>query len=192
MLILVTVITIIVLGIAWYVAYKYDYKKLDRGWYNSDELKPRNCWHNEIQTSIAIVLSVIFGIIFVIHICFACMDWIPKIAEGNVIEHKIEMYEKENTKIESDIEKIVEQYYKHEKITFDMSEINSATTLVQMYPELKSDKLVLKQIEIYKENNDEIKKLKIDQIDCQKAKWWLYFGSIDLEDDKGDINNGTE
>ena len=180
MLILITVITIVVLSIAWYVAYKSDYKKVEISWKN-DKPEPRNDWHHEIQTKIAIVLSIILGIMFVLHLMVACMVWVPNMVECKTIEYKIEMYEQENTEIESDIEKIVEQYYKHENATFDMSEINSATTLVQMYPELKSDKLAMKQIDIYKENNDAIKSLKINQINCQKAKWWLYFGSMKVK-----------
>ena len=111
----------------------------------------------------------------------ACISWVPNMVECKTIEYKIEMYEQENAEIESDIAKIVEQYCKHENATFDASEINSATTLVQMYPELKSDKLAMKQIDIYKENNDAIKSLKISQINCQKAKWWLYFGDVKVK-----------
>ena len=184
MLILITVITIVVLSIAWYIAYKYDYKKSEVTW-RSDEPKPRNRWERSVQTVVAMVLTFAFGALFVTHIFCACLDWIPKIAESKVIEHKIEMYEEENAEIENDIEKIVAQYYEHEKTTFDMSEINSATTLVQMYPELKSDDLVIKQMDIYKANNDAIKQLKISKIDCQKAKWWLYFGSIEAEEKGG-------
>lgn len=184
MLILITVITIVVLSIAWYIAYKYDYKKLESTWESEKDFAPRNDWDIEIQTKIAIVLSIILGIMFVLHLMVACIVWVPNMVECKTIEYKIEMYEQENTEIESDIEKIVEQYYKHENATFDMSEINSATTLVQMYPELKSDKLAMKQIDIYKENNDAIKSLKISQINCQKAKWWLYFGSVEVEEEK--------
>lgn len=46
----------------------------------------------------------------------------------------------------------------------------------QMYPELKSDELVSNQIDIYNSNNKKIKKLKLQKIENQKAKFYLYFG----------------
>ena len=45
-----------------------------------------------------------------------------------------------------------------------------------MYPELKSDNLVTKQIELYVENNKQIKKLKSEKLDYNLMAWWLYFG----------------
>lgn len=101
---------------------------------------------------------------------------IDSCAESKYIDDKIAMYEAENKVIEKDVEAIVMQYQDHEKEVFDMSEIESPTTLVQMYPELKSDKLVTKQIEIFNNNNKKIKQLKLKKIDCEKAKYLLYFG----------------
>lgn len=49
-------------------------------------------------------------------------------------------------------------------------------TLITLYPELKSDKLVQKQINIYVDNNKKIKILKEKQINGKVLKWWLYFG----------------
>ena len=195
MVITVILITIVVLSIAWYIAYKYDYKKLvadksnnrysyQNSWESNsdDELKPRDSWKGDtMQYTIAFILSFVLGLASALFMLCACVDWIPQIVEGKAVEYKIEMYEEENTEIENDIEKIVAQYYEHEKVVFDMSEINSATTLIQMYPELKSDELVIKQMDIYKANNDAIKSLKIDQINCQKAKWWLYFGDVEVK-----------
>ena len=57
-----------------------------------------------------------------------------------------------------------------------MSEISSSVTLVQMYPELKSNDMVLKQIKIFNENNKTIKILKSKKIDYEKARFMLYFG----------------
>ena len=48
--------------------------------------------------------------------------------------------------------------------------------LTQLYPELKSNEMVNKQIDIYQENNNKIKDLKEERINNEIAKWWLYFG----------------
>ena len=57
-----------------------------------------------------------------------------------------------------------------------MTAPESSITLVSLYPELKSDELVKKQIAVYQENNKKIINLKEKQIDANVAKWWLYFG----------------
>lgn len=86
------------------------------------------------------------------------------------------MYQEENEKIEKDINYIVSEYMEHESRTFDMSRVKSSTVLIQMYPELKSNELASKQIDIYNKNNKKIKKLKLEKIKNQKAKFYLYFG----------------
>ena len=96
--------------------------------------------------------------------------------DSRYIDQKIQAYEEENAAIEKDIDYIVAQYMEHENKTFDMSKVESSTVLVQMYPELKSDELVSNQIDIYNSNNKKIKKLKLQKIKNQKAKFYLYFG----------------
>lgn len=107
----------------------------------------------------------------IVAVCF-----VGPCVESKYIDDKIAMYKAENNAIEKDIETIVIQYQNHEKEVFDMSEIESPTTLVQMYPELKSDKLVAEQIKIFNDNNAKIKALKLKKINCEKAKFILYFG----------------
>ena len=94
-----------------------------------------------------------------------------------VIDTKIAMYQEENAIIESQIAECVEQYQKYETEIFTEVAPESAVTLVALYPELKSDTLVSKQIDIYLENNQTIKGLKSDKINGDIWRWWLYFGS---------------
>lgn len=94
----------------------------------------------------------------------------------SVIDQKIEMYEKENTKIEQQIETSVIAYQKHEKEVFSNVKTGSYIQLVSLYPELKSDTLVKEQIKTYQSNNKQIKILKQQAIDGNVLRWWLYFG----------------
>ena len=96
--------------------------------------------------------------------------------EGRYIDDKIAVYQEENKGIENDIAVMVKQYQEHETKVFDMSEIDSPTTLVQMYPELKSNELVAKQMDVFTANTEKIKELKTKKINCEKAKFKLYFG----------------
>ena len=101
---------------------------------------------------------------------------INSVVNSRYIDDRIAVYQEENTNIEKDIVAIVKQYQEHEAEVFNMSEISSSVTLVQMYPELKSNNMVLKQIKIFNENNKTIKILKSKKIDYEKARFMLYFG----------------
>lgn len=117
-----------------------------------------------------------FTIIFIALAVLFCLLGIPGTIDSRYTDQKIQMYQEENEKIEEDVGVIITQYMKHENETFNMSKIKSSTVLIQMYPELKSNELVSKQIDIYNENNKKIKKLKLEKIKNQKAKFYLYFG----------------
>lgn len=93
-----------------------------------------------------------------------------------VIDEKIAMYEEENAKIENQIAVTVQQYQEYEKEVFTEVSPDSAITLVSVYPELKADKLVQSQIEVYVSNNEKIKALKEQKIGGAVVRWWLYFG----------------
>lgn len=99
---------------------------------------------------------------------------------SKVLDQKIQLYEEENAKIEQDIKIAVESYMKYENdtITNILSEAGSDSyiNVLTAFPELKADELIKKQIEIYTNNNNEIKLLKQEKIDVQTYKWLLYFG----------------
>ena len=65
---------------------------------------------------------------------------------------------------------------KFETDTYGELKNESSITLVSLYPDLKSDELVKKQIDVYESNNKEIREMKEKKIDLKVLKWWLYFG----------------
>ena len=93
-----------------------------------------------------------------------------------VVDDKIAVYQEENAIIETEISTIVKNYKDYEQGVFDDLKIENPTVLVSLYPELKSDTLVGKQIEIYATNNQKIKELKEQRLDYKPIAWWLYFG----------------
>lgn len=99
-----------------------------------------------------------------------------QVSNLKVIDQRIEMYQEENAKIEQQISESVKQYQEYESEIFTEVAPESAITLVALYPELKSDTLVQKQIEVYLENNEKIKDLKEDKITGSVKRWWLFFG----------------
>lgn len=109
-----------------------------------------------------------------------------KLTSLSIMDKKIEMYEQENNNIQSSISEIVENYKDYEIKTQEKSLENmkpqnlDVMLVTQIYPDLKSNELVVKQIEVYSANNDKIKQLKEEKLDNQIAKWWLYFGKADV------------
>lgn len=79
---------------------------------------------------IGICLMIVFGIAALI---FAGIG-IHGIVDNRYIDQKIQAYEEENERIEKDVDFVVAKYMEHENQTFDMSEVESSTVLVQMYP----------------------------------------------------------
>ena len=93
------------------------------------------------------------------------------------VDAKIDMYQAENAQIENQITECIKEYQKYETEIFTEVAPDSAITLVSLYPELKADELVKKQIEIYVANSQKIKELKEEKIMGNVYRWWTYFGS---------------
>ena len=95
---------------------------------------------------------------------------------GRTLDDKIAMYEQENAEIEQSVDVFVKDYYRHESDTYSSLTPENAVLFASAYPELQSNELATKQLEIYVDNNNKIKELKNDQINLSKNRFWLYFG----------------
>lgn len=122
------------------------------------------------------MLTGICGCLVVITVVVLTVCFADDVISDKYIDEKISMYQEENTKIEEQIDALVQNYMKYESDTFSEFKSEDSMTLVSLYPELKSDELVQNQISVYTENNKKIKELKEKKIDVAKSKWWLYFG----------------
>lgn len=118
----------------------------------------------------------IIGVIVIISSIIVFVSLLKCVLDRVGIDKKIAMYETENTKIEQQIVDVVKQYQEYESGIFTEVAPEGAITLVPLYPELKSDTLVQSQIEVYIENNKEIKELKNMTVNASFYHWWLYFG----------------
>jgi preprotein translocase subunit SecF len=114
-----------------------------------------------IFATIAIIVLIILGV---------------QVSNDAVIDQKIEMYQSENQKIETQIAEIVEQYKIYESETFENFKPENSVLFASIYPELKSNELVSNQILVYTRNNEKIKELKEQKITASVFRWWLYFG----------------
>lgn len=120
----------------------------------------------------AAVISGVCAVGFLIWI----FELIYEVGTEYTIDYKIAMYEEENASIEESIDVTVKNYMDFEARTYGELKDKDAINLVSLFPELKSDTLVQKQIEVYIANKDKIIQLKEKKIDLSKSKWKLYFG----------------
>jgi hypothetical protein len=127
------------------------------------------------KDTIGMSIQIIGGIIIMVSTIASIILFISVIDRVG-IDKKIAIYEEENTKIEQQIADVVTQYQEYEAGIFTEVAPESAMTLVALYPELKSDTLVQSQIEVYADNNKQIKELKCKAINTSVIRWWLYFG----------------
>lgn len=129
----------------------------------------------------ATVVSIIVEILIIIAIICNILGW----SGLKVVDKKIAMYEEENKNIQTQVAEIVKNYQDYEKETYTESLKNidlsntDVVVLAQLYPDLKSNEMINKQIEIYQENNKKIKELKEQKINDEMSKWWLYFGETE-------------
>ena len=92
------------------------------------------------------------------------------------IDEKITMYQEENAQIEAEIDEIVVAYLSHEQTVMENAKPpESVTAILLTYPELNSNAMVTKQIEIYADNKNQIKALKAEKLNLQVLRWWLFF-----------------
>ena len=122
-----------------------------------------------------LTFAIIAGIVSIIFLIWI-FTLVNTVGTGYTIDNKIAMYEEENASIEESIDTVVKDYMDFETNTYSQLKDKDSISLVSLVPDLKTNTLVQKQIEIYLSNNAKIKELKEEQINLSKAKWKLYFG----------------
>lgn len=141
--------------------------------------KERIYYEGESGWTFVGIICIGVAIVLLAVICCMSYDVIP---ESNIIDNKIAMYEEENARIEATIEDMVSGYMEYEtgvidKVLNNGNEEENAIVLVSLFPELKSDTLVQKQLDVFFANNEKIKELKAEKIDLSMKKFILYFGN---------------
>lgn len=133
-------------------------------------------WHDDWDMEWVWGTTLAVGIIAsVASICITAR-LVSEVSLAGLIDQKIEMYEDQNAQIEERVAVSVEKYMQYEDGIFTEVKPEDSITFVTLYPELKSDKLIEKQIGVYVSNNQMISELKEQRINASKYKWWLYFG----------------
>lgn len=90
--------------------------------------------------------------------------------EYNKVNQKVILYEQQNKDIDNEIRDIVTSTYEKETELYKDIKNKKATSLILMFPKVKSIDLVNKQISIYMKNKEKINKLKEKRIDFETSK----------------------
>ena len=160
MLIVIFLISIILIGLGLYFAYKSRW--------NGDNWEYENRWT---------IITWIFGFLILISVLIATPWLLASLLNCKNIENKIEFFENNNKELENKIYDVVEQYCIYEdKVMHDIS-TDKPELILLLYPELKSNELFNSYITTLRENNSEIKELTLQKLNEKVYKWWLYFGS---------------
>lgn len=131
------------------------------------------CWDFEEAGGILGVICICCAVVIVVA---AFVHVIPEYKQLDYIDTKIEYLTKQNAQIDDEIKLIVSSYQDHELEFYKEFGNVSSTTLITLYPELKSNELVNKQLDIYFANQQEIKELELKKIEGGVIRWWMYFG----------------
>lgn len=89
---------------------------------------------------------------------------------------KLTYYEKQNVELERKIDVSVKNYLNTDSEVYKNFKRGDGMALIANYPKLSKSGLIRDQIDMYKDNAREIKKLKGRAIRYNTIKWWLYFG----------------
>ena len=91
-------------------------------------------------------------------------------------DKKLTYYEKQNVELERKIDVSVKNYLNTDSEVYKNFKKGDGMALIANYPKLSKSGLIRDQIDMYKDNAKEIKKLKGRSIRYNTIKWWIYFG----------------
>ena len=127
---------------------------------------------DEWKYTVPICAGVVIGVIALI----AFIATLACYTDVKTVDDRIAIYTEENERVESEIRDAVAGYESYEGDTFGNLKTESPITLAAIYPELKSNELIAKQIEVYVANTAEIKNLQVERVEYRVLAWWLWFG----------------
>ena len=96
--------------------------------------------------------------------------------DSSTIDSRLAVIEEQNTTVLTQIEPIVQQALEYESSTYkDLKlDVNKLIIFAQMYPELKANSFLNKQIDIILANQEEIKRLKLAKASLNAFHFWLW------------------
>ena len=96
--------------------------------------------------------------------------------DKSTIDNRLSVLEEQNQIVLSQIEPLVQQALKYESNTYKDFKLDVAKIIAftQLYPDLKANSFLNKQIDIILVNQEEIKQLKLNKASLNAYHFWLW------------------
>ena len=96
--------------------------------------------------------------------------------DKSTINNRLAVLEEQNQLVLSQIEPLVQQALEYESNTYKDFKLDAAKVIAftQLYPDLKANNFLNKQIDIILANQEEIKQLKLDKASLNAYHFWLW------------------
>lgn len=96
--------------------------------------------------------------------------------ESTTIDSRLAVLEEQNQVILNQIEPLVQQALNYESNTYKDLKLDAAKVIAftQLYPDLKANEFLNKQIDVILTNQKEIKQLKLDKASLNAYHFWLW------------------
>ena len=125
--------------------------------------------YEDILTSLGVGIFVVFLCVTAIAIGIYNYD-------KSTIDNRLAILEEQNQGVLSQIEPLVQRALEYESNTYKDFKLdaNKIVALSQMYPDLKANSFLNRQIDIILANQAEIKQLKLDKASLNAYHFWLW------------------
>ena len=96
--------------------------------------------------------------------------------DKSTIDNRLAVLEEQNQVVLSQIEPLVQQALEYESNTYKDFKLDASKIIAftQLYPDLKANSFLNKQIDIILANQEEIKQLKLDKATLNAYHFWLW------------------
>lgn len=100
--------------------------------------------------------------------------------QSSTIDNRLNVVEEQNQIVLSQIEPLVRQALEYESNTYKDFKLDAAKIIAftQLYPDLKANSFLNKQIDIILANQEEIKQLKLDKATLNAYHFWLWVPKV--------------
>lgn len=127
----------------------------------------------DVLTSLGVVIFIVF--LFVTIIVTGIYSY-----DKSTIDNRLAILEDQNQVVLSQIEPLVQHALDYESNTYKDFKLdaNKLVAFSQLYPDLKANSFLNKQIDIILANQQEIKQLKLDKATLNAYHFWLWTSKV--------------
>jgi ABC-type transport system involved in multi-copper enzyme maturation permease subunit len=126
---------------------------------------------SEDETSLGVGAGMFLGTLCITLITAGVYNY-----RSSTIDSQLPVLEEQNQIVLSQIEPLVQQALEYESNTYKDFKLDVAKVIAftQLYPDLKANSFLNKQIDIILANQEEIKQLKLDKASLNAFHFWLW------------------